>query len=213
MSRRAFWKECALEILTFELTPFVMNSYVLKDGGEAIIIDPGEDAQVLRDAVADVHVTLVCNTHCHIDHCGGNQAMVDLTGAPLACHKDDVALLDALEQQGMMFGVPVVKSPAPTRFLEEGDTLTVGAVELRVFHTPGHAPGHIVLVGDGFVFAGDTLFAGSIGRTDLPGGNHAQLLASIHDKLLTLPDDTIVYSGHGPQTTIGAERASNPFLV
>jgi glyoxylase-like metal-dependent hydrolase (beta-lactamase superfamily II) len=202
-----------VEILTFELTPFAMNCYVLKDGGQAIVIDPGEDAPELRRALVGCDVKMICNTHCHIDHCGGNAGLVAHTGAPLACHKADLMLLHALEQQSMMFGVASAESPEPDQFLEEGDTIDVGSVRLRVLHTPGHAPGHIVLVGDGFLFAGDVLFAGSIGRTDLPGGNHAQLLASIHEKLLGLPSDTVVYSGHGPTTTIGRERASNPFLV
>jgi len=112
-----------------------------------------------------------------------------------------------------MFGVPFPPSPDPDQYLEEGDVITVGSVSLKVLHTPGHSPGHIVLASDGFVIVGDVLFAGSIGRTDLPGGSYAQLLNSIRTKLLTLPDDTIVYCGHGPETTIGRERATNPFLV
>ena len=112
-----------------------------------------------------------------------------------------------------MFGVRVPASPDPDRFINEGDTIDIGGATLKVFHTPGHAPGHVVLVGDGFVIAGDTLFAGSIGRTDLPGGDYDTLIRAIKEKLLVLPDDTVVYSGHGPATTIGAERRSNPFLV
>jgi glyoxylase-like metal-dependent hydrolase (beta-lactamase superfamily II) len=107
----------------------------------------------------------------------------------------------------------VPPSPEPDRLIEEGETITIGSVDLKVVHTPGHAPGHVVLVGDGFVFGGDVLFQGSIGRTDLPGGSFDQLIQSIKTKMLTLPDETIVYCGHGPATTIGAERAGNPFLV
>jgi hydroxyacylglutathione hydrolase len=201
-----------LEIQSFVMTPFVMNCYVIRDAGEALVIDPGEATAELKACVADDKVTMVFNTHCHIDHSGGNAGMVAATGAPLVCHQDDLPLLEALPQQGMMFGVSCEPSPAPDRFVEEGDTVKVGGVSLRVLHTPGHAPGHVVLVGDGFVIAGDVLFSGSIGRTDLPGGDYEQLLNSIKTKLLPLPDDTVVYCGHGPETTIGRERATNPFL-
>ena len=201
-----------MEILSFEMTPFVMNCYVIKDGGEALVIDPGDATEELKACVADDTVTMIFNTHCHIDHSGGNAGMVEATGAPLVCHKDDLPLLRSLEQQGMMFGVACPPSPEPDQFIEEGDTVKVGSVELKVLHTPGHAPGHVVLVGDGFVIGGDVLFNGSIGRTDLPGGNMDQLLNSIKTKLWPLPDDTVVYCGHGPSTTIGQERATNPFL-
>lgn len=202
-----------MELLCFPLTPFYTNSYVLKDNGEAIIVDPGEASPRLLRSVEDSKVTLIVNTHCHCDHAGGNAGVKAATGAPLAIHREELPLLESLPQQGLMFGVPFPPSPPPDRFLEEGDAIRVGNITLRVLHAPGHSPGHIVLAGMGFVLAGDVLFAGSIGRTDLPGGSYPRLLDSIRAKLLTLPDDTVVYSGHGPETTIGAERASNPFLV
>jgi len=202
-----------LEILSFTMTPFIMNGFVLKHGGEAIVVDPGDATPELKAALAGSKVTMIFNTHCHIDHCGGNAEMIRHTGAPLVMHADDLPLLEAMPQQGMMFGVSAEPSPPPDRFVAEGDTIEVGGVPLKVLHTPGHAPGHVVLVGDGFVIGGDVLFQGSIGRTDLPGGNHAQLIDSIMTKLMPLPDDTVVYCGHGPATTIGAERATNPFLV
>ncbi|MCC6143305.1 MAG: MBL fold metallo-hydrolase [Candidatus Hydrogenedentes bacterium] len=195
------------------MTPFMMNCYVIKDSGEAIVIDPGEASEALKASVADSRVTMIFNTHCHCDHSGGNAEMVAATGAPLVCHEADLPLLRTIQQQGMMFGVRVPPSPDPAQYVNEGDIINVGTVRLRVLHAPGHAPGHVVLVGDGFVIAGDVLFQGSIGRTDLPGGSYDQLLESIRTKLLTLPDDTVVYSGHGPSTTIGAERKTNPFLV
>ena len=201
-----------MEILSFEMTPFMMNCYVLKDGGETLVIDPGEATEELKQCVADENVTMIFNTHCHIDHSAGNAGMVAATGAPLVCHEDDLPLLRGLAQQGQMFGFPCEASPDPDRFINEGDTVTVGSVSMKVLHTPGHAPGHVVLVGDGFVIGGDVLFNGSIGRTDLPGGDHAQLLESIKTKLWPLPDETVVYCGHGPATTIGKERATNPFL-
>jgi hydroxyacylglutathione hydrolase len=202
-----------VEMLTFQLSPVVTNCYVLKEGGEALIIDPGEPAEELLASVADAKVTMVFNTHCHFDHSAGNAGVIAATGAPLVCHQEAVPMLQAMEMQGQMFGVPITASPDPDRLVEEGDTITVGSTSFEVLYTPGHAPGHVVLVGDGVVFGGDVLFAGSIGRTDLPGGDHELLLESIKTKLLPLPDETVVYSGHGPPTTIGQERASNPFLI
>ena len=153
------------------------------------------------------------NTHCHCDHCGGNAGIIEKTGAELICHEDELGWLRALPQQGQMFGVPFDPSPDPDRFIKEGDCVTVGGASFAVREAPGHSPGHIVLVGDGLVISGDCLFQGSIGRTDLPGGSYPQLIASIRSKLLSLPDNTVVYSGHGPETTIGAERRTNPFLA
>ena len=202
-----------MEILCIPMTPFVENCYVLRDGVEALVVDPGDVTPELLAAIEGYTVTAIVNTHAHCDHCGGNAALVLRTGAELLCHRNDLPLLRSLEQQGAMFGVPFPPSPEPDWFLEEGDTVTVGSADLRVLHTPGHSPGHIVLAGDAFVVAGDVLFAGSIGRFDLPGGDYGQLLLSIRTKLLPLPDDTVVYCGHGPATTIGEERRTNPYLV
>ena len=194
------------------MTPFFENCYVLTHGGETIVVDPGEANAEIKAALNGANVTMIFNTHCHCDHSGGNAELMTLTGARLVAHEDDLPLLRSIAQQGQLFGVRVTPSPDPDRFINEGDTVSIGGETLRVLHTPGHAPGHVVLVGDGFVIAGDTLFAGSIGRTDLPGGNYNQLIRAIKEKLLTLPDDTVVYPGHGPATTIGEERRSNPFL-
>ena len=202
-----------MQIQMFTVTPFYENCYVLTHGGETMVIDPGEAAPELKAAIAGQNVTMIFNTHCHCDHSGGNAELMKLTGAPLVAHEADLPLLRSISQQGMLFGVPVPASPDPDRFINEGDTVELGGAQLKVFHTPGHAPGHVVLVGHGFVIAGDTLFAASIGRTDLPGGNYNQLIRAIKEKLLVLPDDTVVYSGHGPATTIGEERRTNPFLA
>lgn len=199
-----------IDMLT--MTPFYENCYVLTHGGETIVVDPGEANAEIKAALSGANVTMIFNTHCHCDHSGGNAELMKLTGAPLVAHEDDLPLLRSIAQQGQLFGVRVSPSPDPDRFIKEGDTVSIGGETLRVLHTPGHAPGHVVLVGDGFVIAGDTLFAGSIGRTDLPGGNYNQLIRAIKEKLLTLPDETVVYPGHGPATTIGEERRSNPFL-
>ncbi|NUM54398.1 MAG: MBL fold metallo-hydrolase [Candidatus Hydrogenedentes bacterium] len=202
-----------MEILSFETTPFIENCYVVRDSGEALVIDPGEATPELLDAIEGYTVKTVVNTHCHCDHCGGNAEILLKTGAELICHENELGLLRALPQQGMMFGVPFDPSPDPNRFIKEGDTVSVGAITFAIREAPGHSPGHVILVGDGFVISGDVLFAGSIGRTDLPGGSYPQLIQSIRTKMLTLPDVTIVYSGHGPETTIGVERRTNPFLV
>lgn len=201
-----------MEIHEFELGVFQTRCFVVKDGGEALVIDPGEARSDLIASLAGAAKVTIVNTHCHIDHCGGNAGVKAATGAPLLMHRDSLPLLRAMPQQAMMFGVHAPPSPEPDGFLEAGDTVTVGGTTLRVRFTPGHAPGHIVLVGDGFVFGGDVLFMDSIGRTDLPGGDHATLMASIREQLLTLPDETVVYNGHTPATTIGRERRVNPFL-
>lgn len=202
-----------MELAVFPVTPFYTNCYVVKEGGDALVIDPGEATPELKEYLNNCSVKMVINTHCHCDHCGGNAEIVALTGAPLVCHEADLPLLHSLPEQGRMFGVPFPASPEPDRFLEHGDTIAFGSRVFEVRHTPGHSPGHVVLVTDGVALVGDVLFAGSIGRTDLPGGSMNQLLKSIREQLLVLPDDTVVYSGHGPETTIGEERRSNPFLV
>jgi len=188
------------------------NCYLFEDGGEAMLIDPGELTRELHEALKKVNLKYLVNTHCHIDHSGGNAAVKRNFNAPLLVPEKDLPLLRSIEHQGMLFGVPCEASPEPDQFIAEGDTLRVGAHTFTIFDTPGHSPGHVILVGDGFTFSGDVLFQSSIGRTDLPGGSYPELMRSIKGKMLCLPDETIVYSGHGPQTTIGAERRSNPFL-
>lgn len=204
--------EVTVDILTFVVTPFAENCYVLKDEGEAVVIDPGECTPELLDALTGIQVKQIINTHCHIDHVGGNKGVKDKTGAPLLIPEGELALLQSVPQQGAMFGVQVPPSPDPDGYIKEGNTVTVGSQQLKIFSAPGHSPDHMILVGDGFTFSGDVLFYGSIGRTDLPGGSYEQLMQSIKTRMLTLPDETVVYSGHGPHTTIGNERATNPFL-
>lgn len=202
-----------MEIKTFELTPFFVNTFVLIDDGEAIVIDPGDGDFRLIRALDGLKVKGVINTHCHIDHCGGNASICRVTGAPLLMHPESEVVLQTLGQQALLFGVPYQDSPPPDDFLQEGDEIRVGKTVLKVLYTPGHAPGHISLAGDGFVFVGDVLFRSSIGRTDLPGGDYDLLISSIKNKLFCLPDSTIVYPGHGPTTTIGFERETNPFVA
>lgn len=202
-----------MEVRTYPVTPFMMNCYLVLHGDEALVIDPGEFTPTMERDLDGRRVVAIVNTHGHCDHCGGNSVAKRRTGAELLIHADDVPLLAHLEEQGAMFGLPVTPSPPPDRTLAEGDAVAVGGLTFTVRHAPGHSPGHIVLVGGGAVFAGDVLFAGSVGRTDLPGGDAGQLMRSIQEKLLTLPDDTVVYAGHGPATAIGTERRQNPFLA
>ena len=201
-----------MDIQQFLVSPFQQNCAVLSEDNDVVVVDPGEVTDELRAAVEGKAVSMVFNTHCHIDHAGGNAEMVRLTGAPLVCHRDELPLLEHLDQQGAMFGVTCEPSPKPDRLIEPGEKIRVGSTELEVLFTPGHAPGHVSLLGPGFIIGGDCLFAGSIGRTDLPGGDHATLMRTLQDVYMKLPDETVVYSGHGPVTTIGQERRTNPFL-
>lgn len=182
---------------------------------EAILIDPGEDAGVFLRRLDDDGLTLkaVWLTHGHLDHVEGVQRVVAETGVEVCLHPGDREMYDRVREQAAMFGLQTdVVLPPPGRELAHGDELVVGECRFAVRHVPGHSPGGVSFVGDGVVFSGDALFAGSIGRSDLPGGDMETLLSSIREQLLSLPDETVVYSGHGPETTIGAERAGNPFL-
>lgn len=199
--------------------PFGSNCYVVgsETTNEGIVIDPGADANAILNTVrrSGLSIVLVVATHNHVDHVGALRQVKDGTGAPYAVHEADVeGIMPAVF--GRMLGVVVSGSlkapPKPDKLLRDGDVIEFGDVKLTVLHTPGHTPGGISLLGDGLVFSGDTLFNLGIGRTDLHGGDYAALIHSIVSKLMVLPDDTVVYPGHGPQTTIGFERKRNPFL-
>jgi len=192
---------------------------------EALVVDPGDETGRILELLAKHALTVkaIVSTHAHIDHVGGLRKMQEATGAPVLMHGDDMELYRHLDVQAAWLGMRPPDPASIDKFLREGDTLRWGHFEANILHTPGHTPGSISLylappeekkaaAGAGRLLAGDTLFAGSIGRTDLPGGSSEQILRSIHQKLLILPDDTIVYPGHGAITTIGEERASNPFL-
>jgi hydroxyacylglutathione hydrolase len=196
--------------------PLQVNCFILADDKtkEAVVIDPGDDAQDILKVIRDrgLRVRYIVNTHAHFDHVGANKAVKDATGAELMLHEADAPLLAVAASQSRSFGMGPVSSPPPDRLLKHGDKITAGEVSLTVLHTPGHTPGGISLAEEGMVFTGDALFAGSIGRTDFPGGDLMSLIGSIKKYLLTLPDDTKVFSGHGPASTIGEERRENPFL-
>jgi glyoxylase-like metal-dependent hydrolase (beta-lactamase superfamily II) len=198
--------------------PLQTNCYIVGDDvtNEGIVIDPGGESKLILETVQrlKVNVKLVINTHGHFDHIMANREVMEGTGAPLAIHPDDAGMLvNPLRSFALLVG-KIRPSPSATVFLREGDTLELGTHKLYVLHTPGHSPGSISLASscDMVVFSGDVLFNQGIGRTDFPGGSHQILVQSIRDKLFTLPDDTVVYPGHGPETTIGFEREHNPFV-
>ena len=193
---------------------FIVGSETTKKG---MIIDPGADAKAILKAVSDMglSIVLIVATHNHIDHVGALRQVKDATGADFAVHEDDAESMmpSAFGRMvGVVMGGSLKASPKPDRLLRDGDVITIGDLKFSVLHTPGHSAGGISLLGDGIVFSGDTLFNLGIGRTDLPGGDYATLINSIVTRLMSLPDDTVVYPGHGPRTTIGAERVRNPFL-
>jgi len=196
---------------------FVENCYLVIDeaAGECAIVDPGEEAGLILHKVAQAGVRPVAIwvTHAHVDHVLGVPRVRAATGAPVMVHPADRPLYDRVPQQAAAFGFQAEPLPPPDQEWTHGAVTRVGGLAFTVRHTPGHSPGSVALVGEGIVFAGDVLFQGSIGRTDLPGGDYQTLIDSIERELLVLPDSTIVYSGHGPQTTIGAERRTNPFLT
>ncbi|MBI4727031.1 MBL fold metallo-hydrolase [candidate division TA06 bacterium] len=185
---------------------------------ETAVIDPGafsqKEVQTILDIIKqhDLSVKYIINTHGHIDHIAGNRALLKETGAKLCIHAHDSEMLASARHNGSeMFGMSLV-SPPPDRLLTDGDVIMLGRLEIKVLHTPGHTPGGICLLFDGTLFSGDTLFAGSVGRTDLPGGSETEIIRSIKERLMALPNATSVRPGHGPRTTIGKEREENPFL-
>jgi len=177
---------------------------------EAIVIDPGGDANMILHSLADseLKVKYIINTHGHFDHVSANGKM----NADILIHSLDAPMLEKLSSNAALFGVSVENSPPCDQTLEEGDTVSFGDITLKVVHTPGHTPGGISLYTSGIVFVGDTLFAGSIGRTDFPGGDFDTLITSIKTKLFNMEDDVRVLSGHGPETSIGKEKRHNPFV-
>jgi glyoxylase-like metal-dependent hydrolase (beta-lactamase superfamily II) len=205
-------------IETLQLGPVSTNAYVIGDpaAGSAAVVDPGDEAPrvlALLDRLG-LRLETIVVTHAHFDHVGAVLPLVEATHAPfLLFHAELPVLQVAADRAQTLFGLTIPRPPVPDRLLREGDTVTLGGAPFRVVHTPGHSPGHMCLIGDGLAFVGDVVFQGSIGRTDLPGADHATLLRSIARHILTLPDDTVLYNGHGPATTVGRERRTNPFLV
>jgi len=210
-----------MNIKTFTVNGFAVNSFVLyDDSSECLIIDPGFYEQKEKDSLLkfisenELKPMKVLNTHCHVDHILGNRFVCEQFKIPLSAHEEDEFLLNRASQMGEIFGFKGVSSPPIDDYLKQGDTVRSGNSEIEVIHTPGHSPGSVSFYNkhDGFIIAGDVLFAGSIGRTDLPKGNYKTLISSIVDKLLILPAETTVFPGHGPSTTIRHEYDTNPFL-
>jgi hydroxyacylglutathione hydrolase len=203
---------------TFPVGPLACNCTLLGDqpGGEAMVVDPGDNIPQILARLAEHRLTLkqIVVTHGHIDHVGGALRLKRATGAPILLNQNDLPLLKMMDVQAAWLGIPVPEVAPPDESAEEGLTVGLSAHPARVLHTPGHTQGSICLYfePDRLLLAGDTLFAGSIGRTDLPGGDSRQILRSLHDRLLVLPDATRVIPGHGHETTVGEERATNPFL-
>ncbi|HEV3476968.1 MAG TPA: MBL fold metallo-hydrolase [Rubrobacteraceae bacterium] len=205
-----------LETLT--VGPFQENCYVIGDEEtlEGAVVDPGDEAVRIALAVEQTNLEIgrILITHAHIDHVGAVAALADEYACPVLMHREAEPMLEQLPTQAMMMGLRFGKVPSVDHYLEDGQVLEVGGLELEARYTPGHAPGHLAFYAESeaVVFAGDALFAGSVGRTDLFGGNMEVLMRSINERLMTLPDETQVFPGHGPQTTIADERRHNPFL-
>ena len=209
-------KEDGLIIKTLAVGPIQANCHILgcEETLEAAVIDPGDEPDRIFHALAESSLTakLIINTHGHFDHVSANKRLKEVTGAPILIHSLDAPMLDELSSSAAAWGFTADNSPKPDKELNDGDEVAFGHTTLKVIHTPGHTPGGISLYAPDFVFVGDTLFAGSIGRTDFPGGSFKALKESIRKKLFVLGDHVKVYAGHGPSTTIGEERRANPFV-
>lgn len=201
---------------TLTVGPLAVNCYIIgsKKDNTAIVIDAGGDHEEILSILKKHNLTLqfLINTHAHFDHMGGVRPLQDLTGAKFLLHREDIPLLNYLNDQTDAFGLPSIPIPKVDRPLLDNEEILIGDEVLRVIHTPGHSPGSVCFLIDDAVFVGDTLFAGSIGRTDLYGGSYEKIINSIKTRLFTLKDHIIVYPGHGTFTTIGEERQHNPFF-
>jgi len=210
-----------IQVQKFTFNPVQENTYVLYDEtGECIIVDAGcyfdYEQKELTDFIEKKQLKplKLVNTHCHLDHIFGITYCRAKYKIPFVAHQADLFLVEGFVASGERWGIPVEPLDGPDEFIDENDVIEFGNSKLELIHVPGHAPGHLVLYcrEQNFMMAGDVLFYGSIGRTDLPKGNHEQLITNIQQKLLVLPEETLVYSGHGPETSIGFEKKSNPFL-
>jgi hydroxyacylglutathione hydrolase len=203
---------------SLETGPLLVNTFIVGDEKtkEAAVIDPGGDVDRILMVLAEnqLKCIFIINTHTHFDHIGGNVELKNVTGAPLVTHPDEVSGLARSEEAARLFGYDIPSSGSPDRLVRAGDVIKVGSLSLRVVEIRGHSPCGIALILDDqkIAFVGDSLFAGSIGRTDFAGGNMGFLLSDVRDNLFTLPDDTVVYPGHGPATSIGREKKFNPFF-
>jgi glyoxylase-like metal-dependent hydrolase (beta-lactamase superfamily II) len=206
----------APRIIQMAAGPLETNCYavICPETGEAAIVDPGAEAEEILSRLPEgTTVRMVLLTHGHFDHVGGVREVAAATGAPVGIHPADAPLMSQAPAMARLFGLEVAAPPAPDLLLEDGQKLQVGRLTLEVLHTPGHSAGGVTFVLPGTAIVGDCLFAGSIGRTDLPGSDYRTLMHSIVDRILSLPDETRVLPGHGPSTTVGRERQTNPFIA
>jgi hydroxyacylglutathione hydrolase len=211
-----------LTVKSFEFSPIQENTYILyNEFNDCIIIDPGcyydaeKDQLVAFFTENELNPTMLINTHCHLDHVFGNKFISEKYNLTLQMHEKEKPVLAFASTSGLMYNLPFDNYEGDFTYLNEGDTIKLGEDVLQILLTPGHSPGSLSFYSakNSFVISGDVLFKNSVGRSDLPGGNHEQLIKSIKEKLLVLPTETIVYSGHGPATTIGEEKRSNPYLI
>jgi glyoxylase-like metal-dependent hydrolase (beta-lactamase superfamily II) len=203
------------EIHTLVVGKLQTNCYILKSGSEVVIADPGDEPERILTFIKDISATptRIIATHTHFDHVLGVDGVRKASKTPFLIHRDDMPMLQSMQSRVRLFmGFEVPPPPKVDGYLKDGEVLKLGDETIRVLHTPGHSPGSISLSGEGYVLTGDALFNQSIGRTDLPGGDLETLLNSITEKLFKLDDETIVYPGHGPETTIGDEKLANPFV-
>jgi hydroxyacylglutathione hydrolase len=211
-----------ITIKSFEFSPIQENTYVLyNEFNDCIIIDPGCYYDAEKDELVafitdnKLKPIMLINTHCHLDHVFGNKFVAEKYNLTLQMHENEKPVLAFAPTSGLMYNMPFDNYEGDFIYLNEGDTIKLGKDELQILLTPGHSPGSLSFYSakNNFVISGDVLFKNSVGRSDLPGGNHEQLIKSIKEKLLVLPAETVVYSGHGPTTTIGYEKKNNPYLV
>ena len=204
-------------IKSITVSPFASNCYIVasEKTHNGVIIDPGDEVDRIIGEIEDAGVTVskIINTHGHIDHTAGAKEMQDKLGIPFFIHEGDMDLLKLINEQAQMYGMETRGVPEVEEYLNEGDIIEFDDIKLSVLHTPGHSPGGICFLGEKDILVGDTLFEGSIGRTDLPGGDYEQLIEAIDKKLMPLDEKINVFSGHGSPTTIGVEKRTNPFLV
>jgi glyoxylase-like metal-dependent hydrolase (beta-lactamase superfamily II) len=201
-------------VKTLAVGPLEVNCHIIGDekSGKAMVVDPGGDAEKIMDIVKknNLSVEYIVCTHGHFDHIGAVEAIKKATGAKLLLHRDELELYNSAPEHAQLFGLNIGKQPAPDQFVADGDIIKFGSLSFRVMHSPGHSLGSIALYGEGLALTGDTLFAGSIGRTDLPGSDGGRIGKSL-GRLTALPDETEVLCGHGPSSTIGSEKRHNPF--
>lgn len=205
-----------MRLARFTVGPFQENCYLLSEetSGSAVLVDPGAEGEMLVEEIRDGGLTLeaIWLTHAHLDHIGGIAAVTRVWDVPVHLHPADLPVFAFGPRAAQMYGVPFEAASPPSHALDEGDVLSLGGLRFSVMHAPGHAPGHVVIHGHGIAFVGDCLFAGSIGRTDLPLSDGAALRESL-TRIAALPPETVALPGHGPETTIGEELATNPFLA